>query len=189
MTAVPPGAVVLVTGATGFLGSHCLSRLLAESCDVHATSRDRAGACPPAGDVACRGPSGSGSRSAISSDGFSRPICCTAPGSRPRGASGRTCRTWTGCNQGSPFCAASAKPEARASSASAPAPSTTGNSTRLAEDETPIRPGTLYGKAKAAMAAAVQAFSAHYRFSAAWGRVFLPYGPGDPPQRLVPTVD
>ena len=58
----------------------------------------------------------------------------------------------------------------------------------LVEDETPIRPITLYGKAKAAMAAAVDAFSAHYRFSAAWGRIFFPYGPGDAPQRLIPTV-
>src|SRR5262249_52412474 len=59
---------------------------------------------------------------------------------------------------------------------------------RFVEDKTPIRPRTLYGKAKAAMAAAVEAFSANYRFSAAWGRIFLPYGPGDSPQRLIPTV-
>jgi nucleoside-diphosphate-sugar epimerase len=59
---------------------------------------------------------------------------------------------------------------------------------RFAEDKTPIRPRTLYGKAKAALAAAVETYSANYRFSAAWGRLFLPYGPGDSPQRLIPTV-
>jgi nucleoside-diphosphate-sugar epimerase len=59
---------------------------------------------------------------------------------------------------------------------------------RFVEDETPIRPRSLYGKSKAAMAAAVEAFSANYRFSAAWGRIFLAYGPGDSPQRLTPSV-
>jgi len=34
----------------------------------------------------------------------------------------------------------------------------------------------------------VQAAAQHHGFSAAWGRLFLPYGAGDPPQRLVPTV-
>lgn len=27
-----------------------------------------------------------------------------------------------------------------------------------------------------------------YGFSAAWGRIFFPYGPGDEPQRLVPSL-
>src|SRR5262249_49474926 len=56
------------------------------------------------------------------------------------------------------------------------------------EDTPPIRPGTLYGRAKAAMWAAVEACAARYGFAAAWGRLFLPYGPGDAPQRLIPTV-
>ena len=56
------------------------------------------------------------------------------------------------------------------------------------EDETPIRPATIYGKCKAAFWLAAQAAAQLHGFSAAWGRVFLPYGPGDPAQRLVPTV-
>jgi nucleoside-diphosphate-sugar epimerase len=56
------------------------------------------------------------------------------------------------------------------------------------EDETPIAPATIYGKCKAASWLGVQAVAQHHGFSAAWGRLFLPYGPGDPPQRLVPTV-
>jgi nucleoside-diphosphate-sugar epimerase len=59
---------------------------------------------------------------------------------------------------------------------------------RFAEDETPLHPNTLYGQAKVAMAAAVAAFSTNYNFSAAWARIFLPYGPGDSPQRLIPSV-
>jgi len=59
---------------------------------------------------------------------------------------------------------------------------------RFAEDETPTRPATLYGKAKLAMAMAADAFAARYGFSAAWGRIFQPYGPGDAPERLIPLV-
>ena len=59
---------------------------------------------------------------------------------------------------------------------------------RFVEDETLILPRTLYGKAKAAMAAAADAFSARYGFSAAWARIFQPYGPGEAQQRLIPSI-
>ena len=34
----------------------------------------------------------------------------------------------------------------------------------------------------------IQAYAQHYGFSAAWARVFLPYGPGDEPRRLIPSL-
>ena len=57
-----------------------------------------------------------------------------------------------------------------------------------AEDDAPIRPTTVYGKCKAAFWLAAQAAAQHSGFAASWGRIFLAYGPGDPPQRLIPTV-
>ena len=56
------------------------------------------------------------------------------------------------------------------------------------EDLTPIRPTTIYGKCKAASWLGVEAAAQHHGFSAAWGRIFLPYGPGDPVGRLIPSV-
>jgi nucleoside-diphosphate-sugar epimerase len=56
------------------------------------------------------------------------------------------------------------------------------------EDETPVAPASLYGKCKSIAWQAVLTASQHYGFSAAWGRVFLPYGPGDSPRRLIPSV-
>jgi cephalosporin hydroxylase/nucleoside-diphosphate-sugar epimerase len=56
------------------------------------------------------------------------------------------------------------------------------------EDATPIGPSTLYGQCKATFWMAAQACAQRYGFSAAWGRVFLPYGPGDEPRRLVPSL-
>jgi nucleoside-diphosphate-sugar epimerase len=56
------------------------------------------------------------------------------------------------------------------------------------EDATPIAPASVYGHAKAAMAEALAMAGAIHGVSTAWGRVFLPFGPGDPPQRLLPSV-
>jgi nucleoside-diphosphate-sugar epimerase len=56
------------------------------------------------------------------------------------------------------------------------------------EDATPSRPVSLYGHCKAAAWMTTQAYAQHYRFSAAWVRVFLPYGPGDEPRRLIPAL-
>lgn len=56
------------------------------------------------------------------------------------------------------------------------------------EDETPLRPASIYSKCKLACWLALDAAAQAHGFSAAWGRLFLPYGPGDPPQRLIPAV-
>ena len=53
---------------------------------------------------------------------------------------------------------------------------------------TPERPATLYGAAKHATHIAAGAFARTCGLSLAWGRVFLLYGPGEDPRRLVPTV-
>jgi nucleoside-diphosphate-sugar epimerase len=57
-----------------------------------------------------------------------------------------------------------------------------------AEEATPIRPASLYGQCKAACWMATEAYALRYGFSAAWARVFLPYGPGDDPLRLIPSL-
>lgn len=62
------------------------------------------------------------------------------------------------------------------------------NDAPCVEDVTPVQPTTVYGKCKAASWLGLQAASQHHGFSAAWGRVFLPYGPGDAPQRLIPSL-
>ena len=56
------------------------------------------------------------------------------------------------------------------------------------EEATPIRPASLYGQCKAACWTATEAYASRYGFSAAWARVFLPYGPGDEPRRLIPSL-
>jgi nucleoside-diphosphate-sugar epimerase len=57
----------------------------------------------------------------------------------------------------------------------------------LSEDA-PLRPATLYGAAKDATRRVAEAFSGVSDMELTWGRVFLLYGPGEPPGRLVPRV-
>jgi nucleoside-diphosphate-sugar epimerase len=58
----------------------------------------------------------------------------------------------------------------------------------LVEDETPLRPRTLYGRAKRAAGEMLTDPGAAQGVSVAWGRLFFVYGPGEPPGRLVPDL-
>jgi nucleoside-diphosphate-sugar epimerase len=55
----------------------------------------------------------------------------------------------------------------------------------LLESAGPRRPATLYGRAKEKAAELLESASAR---SSATALVFFPYGPGEPPERLVPSV-
>jgi nucleoside-diphosphate-sugar epimerase len=56
------------------------------------------------------------------------------------------------------------------------------------EDLTPLAPGTPYGQCKAATGQLLGSLAARTDVSAAWGRIFFLYGPYEAPGRLVPSV-
>ena len=56
------------------------------------------------------------------------------------------------------------------------------------ESLTPAVPNTVYGACKQALSTLLQAFAGTVGVSAAWGRVFFLYGPGEHPDRLVSSV-
>lgn len=56
------------------------------------------------------------------------------------------------------------------------------------EGVTPVEADTVYGRAKVAMGAALAAAAQAHGGRAGWARVFFPYGPGEPPGRLIPAV-
>jgi nucleoside-diphosphate-sugar epimerase len=58
----------------------------------------------------------------------------------------------------------------------------------LDEALTPLNPATLYGVAKASLYRLVTCAAERLAISAAWGRIFFPYGPRDQPGRLLSTV-
>ncbi len=56
------------------------------------------------------------------------------------------------------------------------------------EKLTPSVPNTVYGSCKQALNLLVQSFAGQASLGAAWGRVFFLYGPNEHPQRLVSSV-
>jgi nucleoside-diphosphate-sugar epimerase len=56
------------------------------------------------------------------------------------------------------------------------------------EYETPTEPRSIYGRAKLRTGEAVTAIAREAGLSAAWGRLFFLYGPGEDANRLVPSV-
>ncbi|MCW4116993.1 NAD-dependent epimerase/dehydratase [Aurantimonas sp. MSK8Z-1] len=181
-------AVILLTGASGFLGRHVLARLRAEgAAELHAVSRT-----PPPGG----------------SDGVIwHAADLLAPGApdalidavRPthllhNAWTAKPGRFWTDpenlawLRATSELLASFARNVGRHFVGVGSCAEYDWTGAVFDEDTTPIRPATLYGKAKAAAGATALAYDAAGAFTAAWGRVFLPYGPGDTPGRLLPTV-
>jgi len=56
------------------------------------------------------------------------------------------------------------------------------------EEFTPLTPNTLYGVSKHSLQLAVNAAARNEHLSAAWGRIFLLYGPHESPKRLVASI-
>jgi nucleoside-diphosphate-sugar epimerase len=56
------------------------------------------------------------------------------------------------------------------------------------EDRTPIAPATLYGKCKDATRQFAQDYCRANELEFVWGRIFTPYGPGEPEGRLLPSI-
>lgn len=56
------------------------------------------------------------------------------------------------------------------------------------EQRTPLRPATTYGAAKVALYRAYEEFLSRTNFSGAWARIFFLFGPGEPQKRLLASV-
>ena len=56
------------------------------------------------------------------------------------------------------------------------------------ELETPLRPGTPYGAAKLEVSVAAEEIARRTGFTVGWARLFMLFGPGEHPDRLVASV-
>lgn len=56
------------------------------------------------------------------------------------------------------------------------------------EEDSPLVPATLYGTSKDATRRLVEAICIAHGVPCAWGRIFLPYGPGEDARRLIPSL-
>jgi nucleoside-diphosphate-sugar epimerase len=178
---------VLLTGASGFIGRHCLDRLLREDCEIDAVTRTGRG---PGGRrvrwhaADLRDPEEAGRVVAMLRPTLLLHLAWEAtPGFYSRSPDNIRWLAATiamaaafGETGGRHFVGAGSSAEYDSVDK------------LCVEDSTPIRPVTIYSKCKAACWLALDAAAQYHGFAAAWGRIFLPYGPGDPANRLIPSV-
>jgi nucleoside-diphosphate-sugar epimerase len=178
---------VLLTGATGFIGSNCLPLLLEAGYEVHAVTPDGvepgdARACWHTADLL-------DSTQIHTLLDEVRPshllhlAWFVAPGEFWRSTENLR---WlqSGLDLAREFADVGGKRSVMAGTCAEYVQS----AEPLVEGITPLRPTTLYGACKAALHVSSSAYFAERGVSSAWGHIFYLYGPRESPGRLVPSV-
>jgi nucleoside-diphosphate-sugar epimerase len=180
---------VLVTGASGFIGRHALEPLLRRGFEVHAvTSREPPAWAPPEvrwhrADLLA--PGEHGDLLAAAAPTHLLHLAWYAEHGR-FWASAENLR-WTAATIAL-VQAFAERGGRRAVLAGTCAEYRWGDPGPRIEGVTPLEPATLYGTAKHATRALLQAAADELGFEFAWGRVFFLYGPGEAPGRIVASV-
>ena len=179
---------VLVTGASGFVGRHALAPLVERGFEVHAVRRSHPG--PEAPAVVWHAAD-------LLEPGAAERLCAlirpthllhlawyAEPGLYWRSLENLR---WVEASLSllRAFAAAGGR---RVVAAGTCAEYDWAAAARCDERSTPVRPATLYGACKAALAAIQHAHAAEAGLSQAWGRLFFLYGPDEHPTRLVASV-
>jgi nucleoside-diphosphate-sugar epimerase len=179
-------ARVLLTGASGFIGRHAVGALLERGFEVHAVTSTQA---PPGSalDVEWH-------RADLLDPAASRALLAAVAPSHllhlawnvEHGA------FWASPENERWLAASVALLEAfegeRAVAAGTCAEYDWGGEGTLYERTSPIAPATAYGLAKDALRRRGERLASERGGSFAWGRIFFLHGPGEHPQRLVPSV-
>jgi nucleoside-diphosphate-sugar epimerase len=176
----------LVTGATGFIGRHTLSRLAERGFDVHAVARsmppDRSEATWHTTDLLEPGAAERLVRT-IRPSHLLHLAWFATPGefwSSPEN------HRWVEASTTliREFAAAGGKRVVVAGTCA----EYDWNSGLCVEGETPLEPATLYGHCKHVLHERTQQLAREAGIAAAWGRIFFVYGPHEHPDRLVASV-
>lgn len=178
---------VLVTGASGFIGRRCLSPLLREGYEVHAvTLRGERGDAGPIHWHRCDllDPTSFGPLvRSVAATHLLHAAWIATPGvfwaseeNRQWLAHGSELAQLFFSNGGERAVGVGSCAEYEWTNAP------------YSEAGTPLRPSTLYGQTKAAMAQTLESAAKSSGGTFAWARLFFPYGPGEPAERFIPLV-
>lgn len=183
-----PAKKVLMTGAAGFIGSRCLPLLIARGYDVHAvTSRSAPAAtdtrmtwhrCDLLDPVACERLADT-----VRASHLLHLAWIAVPG-----------KFWTSPDNlrwleaGVRLAGAFYRSGGQHALGAGTCAEYAWGAGDCDESATPLHPDTVYGRCKLALGLAFDAAAAVHGGRAAWGRLFFPYGPGEPAERLIPAV-
>jgi nucleoside-diphosphate-sugar epimerase len=178
---------VLLTGATGLIGRHCLPTLLAKGYEVHTVSARAASANPPgvqAHQADLLDPAQVAALLArVQPSHLLHLAWYTQPGAY-WGSLENIRWVQASLNLLQLFTAHGGRRVVMAGSCA----EYDWSYGYCAEQITPLQPATMYGKAKHALQLLVDAFAEQAQISAAWGRIFFLYGPHEYPERLIAAV-
>lgn len=178
---------VLVTGATGFIGHHCLEALVGRADEVHAVSSRDVGAYGPA-TTWHRADLLDGERAAA----LVRDIRPTHLLHLAWFSGHREIYTSPENNRWVPASFELVREFRRLGGVRAVLGGTCAeydwSEGICSEQRTPLRPATTYGAAKVALFRAYSDWVERTGFSGAWARVFFLFGPGEPEKRLLASV-
>jgi nucleoside-diphosphate-sugar epimerase len=179
--------VVLVTGASGFIGSHCLQPLVERGYDVHAVRRNHHEI--PVNGVTWH-------RSDLLEDGGPARLVAGVEPSHllhlgwfvtPGDVIGSLDNfSWTEASLA--LVRAFSRHGGRRLVTSGSSFEYDWSYGYCSEGRTPLRPDTVYGTCKLALGELVEAFTRIVGVSSAWARIFFAYGPREHPDRLVSSV-
>lgn len=178
---------VLVTGASGFIGSHCVEQLIAAGYDVHAVA---------SGDAEREAAAVTWHRADLLDSQDVRLVLAEV---RPThllhlawfvapGAFWNSAENLRWLRAGVELAEAFAEIGGERCVIAGTCAEYEQSDAPLVEGVTPFRPATLYGACKAALHLAAAAYFDARGVSFAWGHIFYLYGPREHPDRLVPSV-
>ena len=182
-----PGRV-LITGAGGFLGRHCVSLLQSSGWDVHAVGR---GGCPDA-------PSSVATYAVdlLQAGRASNLIECVQPTHLLHLAwittpgvywSSPANHAWKAASEELVEAFISQGGERAVFAGTCAEYDWAGDGT-CHESTTPTNPATLYGRCKNELREAIETKATAAKLSWAWGRIFFLYGPGEAASKLIPAI-
>ena len=178
---------VLITGAGGFVGRHCLPRLAAGGAEVHAVVRP--GSAPPAGATVAHQADLLDPAAAAALVAEVRPThllhlaWVATPGAYWNSPENLD---WLAAGLG--LLRAFARHGGRRAVLAGTCAEYDWAAGRCHETTTPLKPAGVYGACKNALREAAEAFARQEGFSLAWGRLFFLYGPHEDARRLTPSV-
>lgn len=176
---------VLVTGATGFLGTPCLPRLAARGFEVHGISRRSRQDGVRWHQADLLDPGATYSLLETVRPTHLLHLAWAASGGHHSDDPGNLDWVTASVRLVEAFGAVNGQRLVFAGTCAEYLPSPT----PCREDTTPLRPPSLYGACKAALATLVPAYASKLGIaSCSWARLFHPYGPGDRAARFIPTL-